>query len=350
MGSRARIGAAACLVASGLLAGGTATAPAFAEPGASTKEDVAGAATAESSRQPGHRHDGHEERSDPPARSSGRPATDAAAAVDVGDSSGPEDDPIDPSGSEDDPIDPGADPDSEPADLAVDGGADGDPVDPEAEEKPRPPCCEQGDEDCGPGGWPWPWPPPRVAPEEVGSGGDYRFGGGLPSRLPAGPIRSVPSADELPEVLPPLGDPVRPDAIDTVPGIGVGAGGVAGAPMSAPLVVAGPIGPAAGAGLPAAGAGSPGLPAAPRQASATPPQARQSAPATAGANVRVPAASYRVGYGEYLRTAGMSQVAALALPGLAGILVLTGAGGLLGYRQAKAGHAVRTIGIARFMN
>ena len=46
----------------------------------------------------------------------------------------------------------------------------------------------------------------------------------------------------------------------------------------------------------------------------------------------------------------MSQVAALAAPGLAGMLVLTGAGGLLGYRQAKAGHAVRTGGTARFVN
>ena len=58
---------------------------------------------------------------------------------------------------------------------------------------------------------------------------------------------------------------------------------------------------------------------------------------------------YRIGYTEYLRTAGLPQVAALAVPGIAGILVLTGAGGLVGYRQAKAGHAVRAGGTARFM-
>ena len=52
---------------------------------------------------------------------------------------------------------------------------------------------------------------------------------------------------------------------------------------------------------------------------------------------------------EYLRTAGLPQVAALAVPGLVGILVLTGAGGLVGYRQAKAGHAVHVGGSARFM-
>ena len=110
-----------------------------------------------------------------------------------------------------------------------------------------------------------------------------------------------------------------------------------------------PVGPAAGPTALPSGAGS-ALPAAPRQATAQPPPARQPLPATAGSNVAVPASSYRVGYGEYLRTAGLPQVAALALPGVAGILVLTGAGGLVGYRQAKAGHVVRTSGTARFMN
>ncbi len=296
MGSHARIAAAACLVASGLLAGGAATAPAFAEPG--------------------HRHEDRSERSDPPVRDDGRPVRGAGARVGAADSNGPESDPVD--HGADDEGDPD-DPESGPADLDVDRGAEGDPDDPDTG-------------DCGRGGWRWPRSRSRVEPEEVGSGGDYRFGGGLPSRLPAGEIGSAATA-ERPEVLPPLGDPARPDAIDTVPGIELGAGDAGGAPVSAP---------AGGVGLPAAGAaiGPPGLPAAPRQASATPPQA----------DVRVPASSYRVGYGEYLRTAGMSQVAALALAGLAGILVLTGAGGLVGYRQAKAGHAVRTSGIARFMN
>jgi hypothetical protein len=92
------------------------------------------------------------------------------------------------------------------------------------------------------------------------------------------------------------------------------------------------------------------LPAAPRQGTAEPPPARQPLPATAGTNVAIPASSYRVGYGEYLRTARTSQIAALAVPGLAGILVLTGAGGFVGYRQAKAGRGVRLIGTVRFMN
>jgi len=69
-----------------------------------------------------------------------------------------------------------------------------------------------------------------------------------------------------------------------------------------------------------------------------------------GSNIAVPATSYRIGYTEYLRNAGLSQVAALAVPGVTGMLVLTCAGGLLGYRQAKSGHAVHTSGTARFVN
>jgi hypothetical protein len=68
-----------------------------------------------------------------------------------------------------------------------------------------------------------------------------------------------------------------------------------------------------------------------------------------GSNVAAPNSSYRIGYTEYLRTAGLPQVAALAVPGLVGIMVLTGAGGLMGYRQAKAGHAVHVGGSARFI-
>jgi hypothetical protein len=82
---------------------------------------------------------------------------------------------------------------------------------------------------------------------------------------------------------------------------------------------------------------------------AEPPAGRLSPPANVGANVAVTNPSYRIGYTEYLRTAGLPQVAALAVPGLVGILVLTGAGGLVGYRQARAGHAVHVGGSAHFM-
>jgi hypothetical protein len=46
--------------------------------------------------------------------------------------------------------------------------------------------------------------------------------------------------------------------------------------------------------------------------------------------------------------ASLSALAALALPGIAGLLIACGAGMRVGYRQAKAAMAARTSGIARF--
>jgi len=164
----------------------------------------------------------------------------------------------------------------------------------------------------------------------IGGGGG---GGGVeaPSGRPQVPDMQLPPASE-------------PSAIDVVPGVGAAAVEVPIPPMTLPIIVA----PAAGLG--AGSAGLPELPAAPRAVSAEPPAGREPLPANVGSNVAVPAASYRVGYTDYLRNAGLSQVAALAVPGVTGMLVLTGAGGWVGYRQAKAGHAVHTNGTARFVN
>ena len=139
------------------------------------------------------------------------------------------------------------------------------------------------------------------------------------------------------------GEPGGPDVLDTgAPVVALGPVGGA-APIVLPVIVAPPIGLGGGAG----GAGSPGTSTGPpRAVTAESPAGRVPPPANVGSNV---APAYRIGYTEYLRTAGLPQVAVLAMPGIAGILVLTGAGGLVGYRQAKAGHAVRAVGAARFM-
>lgn len=71
-------------------------------------------------------------------------------------------------------------------------------------------------------------------------------------------------------------------------------------------------------------------------------------PSRPGADTRPPEAG-RVGYPNYLREADIADVAALALPGVAGLLGITAFGGFLGYRQAKAGHALPAGGIARFL-
>jgi hypothetical protein len=157
----------------------------------------------------------------------------------------------------------------------------------------------------------------------------------------------VPSGrPEVPDMqLPPASEP---SAIDVVPGVGAAAADLPIPPITLPVIVAPavPLGAGGGAGGPA----EPALPAAPRGVSAEPPAGREPLPASVGSNVALPASSYRVGYADYLRNAGLSQVAALAVPGVTGMLVLTGAGGLVGYRQAKAGHAIHTSGTARFVN
>lgn len=49
------------------------------------------------------------------------------------------------------------------------------------------------------------------------------------------------------------------------------------------------------------------------------------------------------------RAEGIAEAIRQALPGLVGLAMLTAAGGLLGYRQAKAGFALRAAGTARFL-
>ncbi|MBX7452701.1 hypothetical protein GR927_32350 [Mycolicibacterium sp. 3033] len=349
MGSRTRVAAAACLVASGLVVGVPAAATALADPGSSAGEESGNRGAA--------------------SPTDGGRANDSGGGVDSGDRDvrADGDDQTDPDvqTGPDDQNDPVAfdDPDGQDAADAPDVEAEADageagPIDKEGsidkedeDAGPRPPCCAD-DDDCGHGGWPWPWPQPDPEePVEDSTGSDGGYGGGAPMSPPV--VRPPLGGAQPPEVVPPIQEPPDPDVLDVVPGVGIPA---AGAPVNMPLIVPAPVaaGPAPVAGPAAAGAGAgggvAGLPAAPRQATAAPPRARQPLPASAGSNVTMPAASYRVGYAEYLRTAGVSQIAALALPGLAGLLVLTGAGGLVGYRQAKAGHVVRPSGVARFMN
>jgi hypothetical protein len=204
-------------------------------------------------------------------------------------------------------------------------------------------CEEKNDDDCSPGWpwWPWPWPWDPGQPPAPGGGG----GGGAAPEVPSGRPGPPPQMQLPPELMPPASEPPGPSVIDSVPGVGVAAAELPIPPITLPIVVA----PAIGAGAPGAPS-APVLPGTPRGVMAEPPAAREPLPANVGSNVTAPASSYRIGYTDYLRNAGLSQVAALAVPGVAGMLVLTGAGGLVGYRQAKAGHAVHTTGTARFVN
>ncbi len=212
--------------------------------------------------------------------------------------------------------------------------------------EPSDPCCDDGGKDCGPG---WPWPPDD--PEPPGIPAPPESHGGVSDRPVVAPRPGgigTPGASS-PQTRPPIELPFDPDVIDVVPGVGLPTTG-AGAPISLPVLpVVTPAVAGAGIGAPrAVEAASP--PAAPPRIAPESPPAR---PVQPGENVLAgspPPAPTRVGYGETLRTAGTSQLAALALPGVVGILVLTAAGSVVGYRQAKAGQAVRARDTARFMN
>jgi hypothetical protein len=187
---------------------------------------------------------------------------------------------------------------------------------------------------------------PPGLPGPGGGGGGGGGGGEVPSGRPELP----PQMQLPPELMPSAIETVQPSVLDVRPGVGAAAAELPVVPISLPVIVSPSAGLGGGGGASPGAPSAPALPGTPRGVSAEPPAGREPLPANVGSNVAAPASSYRIGYGEYLRSAGMSQVAALAVPGVTGILVLTGAGGLVGYRQARAGHAVRTGGTARFIN
>jgi hypothetical protein len=340
VGSRVRVAAAACLVASGLLVAGTGATIAFAEPGHhGGSGDKDSNDSHEGSGQPPH-NDGNENRPGVNGMTPGvgplPGGTGNEHSGNVGTGKTPK-----PRDNEPDEQKPDDEQGEDPGD-----GATPPTTDPTKAPLPEQPGCDEDNDDhCQPGWpwWPWPWPPVGQPPGPGGGGG----GGGGVVEVPSGRPQAPPKMQLPPEMQPPASEPGEPGVISPVPGVGVAAAELPLAPLTLPVIVAPPAGLGGGTG---AGPGGPALPGTPRGVTAEPPAGREPLPASAGSNVAVPASSYRVGYGEYLRTARLSQVAALAAPGITGILVLTGAGGLVGYRQARAGHAVRTGGTARFMN
>lgn len=59
--------------------------------------------------------------------------------------------------------------------------------------------------------------------------------------------------------------------------------------------------------------------------------------------------SFRLGYSDYLRTASTSDLLFAVLPGLGGMLLMTAAGGAVGFRQARAARTLPSPQIARFL-
>ncbi|MEH3142402.1 MAG: hypothetical protein PGN37_19955 [Mycobacterium kyogaense] len=224
----------------------------------------------------------------------------------------------------------------------------------DVDREPTEPCSDDGGKDCGPG-WPWPWPWPRPGdpePPGIPDPTPPESHGGVSDRPVVAPRPGGigTSGVGAPQTRPPVELPLDPDVLDVVPGAGLPAAG-AGAPITLPVLPVFAPATAAGPGVAAPRvAEAPAAPAAPPRAVPEPAPARPAEPVENILAGSPPPAPTRVGYGETLRTAGTSQLAALALPGVAGIVILTAAGGVLGYRQARAGQAVRARGTARFMN
>lgn len=103
--------------------------------------------------------------------------------------------------------------------------------------------------------------------------------------------------------------------------------------------------------VPPAPSGGGGVPAAPPAAPSTPhrnlPTAQ--APQPSAPVIRAVPETFRVGYADYLRAANTTDLLFAVLPGLAGMVLLTAAGGAVGFRQARAARDLPSPQIARFL-
>jgi hypothetical protein len=100
-------------------------------------------------------------------------------------------------------------------------------------------------------------------------------------------------------------------------------------------------GTAATTPLPALGAGTPVI-----RGASPPPGQSVTAPRSFTA---LSGQSAREAYPRYLRPPTMAELSLVALPGVAGLLVLTAGGGVIGYRQANSARFIRGMAAARFL-
>jgi hypothetical protein len=190
----------------------------------------------------------------------------------------------------------------------------------------------------------------------------------LPEELPPPPLEPVPPPVDLPPVVP--NAPLEPDPVDVM-SVGSGAGldghepPVVTVPLIVPPVLAPPghilgasLAPRAtsrvGAVTPASGwAGEP-APSMRQPANSEPrlgePRLGEPPSATVGWTGRGQLPN-RSGYNndKNLPHSRLSAIAASALPGVAGMVIMTASGICLGYRQAMAGQQLGTFGADRFL-
>jgi hypothetical protein len=180
----------------------------------------------------------------------------------------------------------------------------------------------------------------------------------FPEELPRFPEEPVPPPADLPPGVPGELDPVDVTMVGPSASLSDGNGSPV---MTMPAVVAPVIAPPGhllGASIAARGTLGSAVTSPSRRAGEPAPPARQ--PATSEPRLREPPTSSsglsggqhtsRTGYvSEGLPRVRLSDMAAGALPGVAGIMVMTSAGVCLGYRQAMAGQQLRAQGVDRFL-
>lgn len=184
-------------------------------------------------------------------------------------------------------------------------------------------------------------------------------------------VVSQPAPEPEPEIAPapafrgPAPEAPAPEPVlDASGGVSGGsdyqATGFGGAPVLSAPVVAVPVLPPAAARFPAfppAATPAPGLGSAAARAGSGAPGSTVEGGRTAGPQEQTPTGTVKVmsgqtprqGYTDYLRRPGLPQLAGAALPGVAGILLMTLGGGVIGYRQADAGRMIRSSGAARYL-
>ena len=210
---------------------------------------------------------------------------------------------------------------------------------------------------------------------ELGNGGDWWNVKRVMSRLgdafhPQAATTRTPEPEPEPAPAPAFRGPApeapAPDPVlDASGGVVAGGGsdyradGFGGSPVLSAPIVGIPAPPPAAArfpAFPAAPAATPGLGSAARGATA------EQAPTTVSGGqqgsqplgptrpvTEIAGQTPRRGYTDYLRNPSLPRLAGAALPGVAGILLMTLGGGVIGYRQAEAGRVIRSTGAARYL-
>lgn len=185
----------------------------------------------------------------------------------------------------------------------------------------------------------WPRPVPQVLPVDGGySGGNS----GL--IIPVTPMTPPVSVFGDKPPTPAAG----PDALPVVPAFTPAPVAPPAAEYPAPPAAVSRPAPRAVPAAPIAG-----RPPTPAAVSAVParvgPPTSRPAPAQGQAATVQPPPPVRLGYPDELRDADLAKVLSTALPGLAAMAGMTALGGLIGYRQARAGYLLRAAGAGRFL-